>query len=74
MAVLLVVIKRLLLILVVMGDETATDPGMEAVQAFVHTRAADRIGRGLGAGALANLSSGAGSVLGGASVWRDRRV
>lgn len=53
----------------------ATNPGMEAFQAFVRTQAADRIERELGAGALADLLGGAGGELlaSNASAFTERR-
>ncbi|MCS3749480.1 hypothetical protein GGQ19_000631 [Salinibacter ruber] len=48
-------------LVLVAGGLVATTPGMEAVQAFVRTQAADRIEREVEAGALGALLGGAGS-------------
>ncbi|WP_118830330.1 hypothetical protein [Salinibacter ruber] len=50
-------------LVLVAGGLIATTPGMEAVQAFVRTQAADRIEREVEAGALGALLGGAGGKL-----------
>lgn len=64
-----------LVLLVTVGGLTVTNPGMEAFQSFVRARAADRIERGLGAGALGEVLGGAGGELlaNNASTCTDRR-